>query len=173
MSIATKFMKATRWNSLNYSHGNIHERRMLEAECLKVWTWGSWKSRHQNVSPSCLQLATKHKGKGEDSAQSGAAVTQEAQQCWESQVQGTHSSLWSRCVTTCPVRILHWTELWHLQVSDCTLQAGGRACHVSIWWELFQMPVCLLCLSFSQGISYWYSSPKHLEMKIILEISYC
>lgn len=41
---------------------------ILEAKCLKVWTWGSWKSRHQNVSPSCLQLATKHMGEEEDSA---------------------------------------------------------------------------------------------------------
>lgn len=105
---------------------------ILEAKCLKVWTWGSWKSRHQNVSPSCLQLATKHMGEEEDSllAQSEAAVTQEAQQYWKSQVQGTQTSLRSRCTIMLPVCMPHHCmELWHLQVGDCTQQAGNGACH--------------------------------------------
>lgn len=141
----------------------------LEANCLEVWTWGSWKSRHQNVSSSCLQLATKHVGEDSLLAQSEAAVTQKAQQCWESQVQGTQTSLWSRCTIMCPVCMppIAWscgTYKW--VTARCKLEMG--LVMASIWWELSQMPMCLLCLSFSQGISSWYSSPRHLEIKIIL-----
>lgn len=55
----------------------------LETNCLTVRTRGSWKSRHQNVSPSCLQLATEHMGEWEDVllAHSGASATPVRQQC--------------------------------------------------------------------------------------------
>lgn len=40
--------------------------------------------------------------------------------------------------------------------------------HSRLKWGLSWSPFDESCLSFSQGISYWYSSIKHLEIKIIL-----
>lgn len=101
----------------------------LEANCLKVRTWGSWKSRHQNVGPSCLQLATKHMGEEKGSACSewsscytrGAAVLRfPSPRHTNLPVKQMYSHM--PCMPCC-------MELWHLQVGNCTQQAGSRACH--------------------------------------------
>lgn len=170
MSIASKFIKAAKRNSLNYSHGNTREKKAVQlGSKRKVWTWGSWTSRHQDASPSCLQLATKQTGEGRTlPARRGAAVTRGAAEPRFPSPRHTKLPVEQMCKPrVLPARPLArscGTYRWVMAHSKLEVGLGM----VSVWGELSQMPTCPLCLSFSQGISCWCSSPQHLEIKTIL-----
>lgn len=150
MSIASKFMKVARWNSLNYSHGSTYEKAVqLGSKLPESVNLRKLKKRASECQSFMFAISNQTWGRGKTLlAWSEAAVTQEAQQCWESQVQGTQTSLWIRCTTMCPACVPCCMELWLLQVS-----VAHSKLKWGLSWSAFDESClrcqCISCVSLS------------------------